>query len=256
MKRVFVLFVMSLLLFSCSSRSKVAYFLDAKNNKTETLRTYVSRLQPDDLLSIIVNSKSDELLSEFNRGLVSYQPISGTAINSSMIQTYLIDKEGYIIFPTIGKMKLGGLTREEAVKKLTDAVRQHITDATINLRILNFKVTVEGEVTRPGTYTINSERVTLLQALSLAGDLTIYGKRKNILVIREQDDKRVYKVVDITSTDFMNSEFYYLQQNDVVYVEPNKTRVNSSAVGPNTTAIISAISVLVAVVALIVNISR
>lgn len=258
MKKVFILFFASLLLFSCASREKVAYFLDAKNNKTETLKPYVSRLQPDDLLSIIVNSKSEELLGEFNRGLVSYQPSpAGLATGSpSTLQTYLIDKDGYIYFPTIGKTKLGGLTREEAVERLTEAIRQHITDATVNLRILNFKITVEGEVNRPGTYTINSERITLLQALSLAGDLTIYGKRNNILVIREQDDKRVYKVIDITSTDFMNSEYYYLNQNDVVYVEPNKTRVNSSAVGPNTTTIISAISVLVAMVALIVNISR
>lgn len=256
MKKVFILFFAGLLLSSCASREKVAYFLDAKNNKTETLKPYVSRLHPDDLLSIIVNSKSDELLSEFNRGLITYQPLRGATVTQSTLQTYLIDREGYIVYPTIGKIKLGGLTREEAVAKLTEAVRAHITDATINLRILNFKVTVEGEVNRPGTYTIDSERVTLLQALSLAGDLTIYGKRNNILVIREQDDKRIYKVVDITSTEFMNSEYYYLNQNDVVYVEPNKTRINSSAVGPNTTTIISAISVLVAMVALIVNISR
>ena len=100
---------------------------------------------------------------------------------------------------------------------------------------------------------MNSERVTLLQALSLAGDLTIYGKRKNILIIREQDGQRLYKVVDITSTDFMDSEYYYLNQNDIVYVEPNKTRINSSAVGPNVTTIISAISVLIAVAALVIR---
>ena len=141
----------------------------------------------------------------------------------------------------------------EAVEHLTNKIKPYITDATINLRILNFKVTVEGEVTRPGTYTVNSERVTLLQALSLAGDLTIYGKRKNILIIREQDGQRLYKVVDITSTDFMDSEYYYLNQNDIVYVEPNKTRINSSAVGPNVTTIISAISVLIAVVALVIR---
>ncbi|GET45662.1 polysaccharide biosynthesis/export family protein [Capnocytophaga felis] len=256
MKRVLILFCASFLLFSCASRDKVAYFTNAKNNKVETLKSYVSRLQPDDLLSIIVNSKSDELLSEFNRGLVTLQPSLGARVSQSMLQTYLIDKDGYIHYPTIGKIKLGGLTRQEAVDLLTNAIKPYITDATINLRILNFKITVEGEVNRPGTYTIESERITLLQALSLAGDLTIYGKRKNILIIREQDNQRVYKTVDITSTDFMNSEYYYLNQNDIVYVEPNKTRVNSSVVGPNTTTIISSISVLVAVVALIVNISR
>lgn len=253
MKKVLILFFASLFLFSCASRNKVAYFTNAKNNKVEPLKSYVSKLQPDDLLSIIVNSKSDELLSEFNRGLISYQPISGVTVSQTSIQTYLIDKDGYIVFPTLGKVKLGGLTREEAVEHLTNKIKPYITDATINLRILNFKVTVEGEVTRPGTYTVNSERVTLLQALSLAGDLTIYGKRKNILIIREQDGQRLYKVVDITSTDFMDSEYYYLNQNDIVYVEPNKTRINSSAVGPNVTTIISAISVLIAVAALVIR---
>ncbi|MDO4228277.1 MAG: polysaccharide biosynthesis/export family protein [Capnocytophaga sp.] len=253
MKKVSILFFVSLLLFSCASREKVVYFLNAKNDNTEALKPYVSKLQPDDLLGIVVNSKSDELLAEFNRGLVSFQPVMGTTVTQATLQTYLIDKDGYIYYPTIGKIKLGGLTREEAVERLTTAIKPYITDATINLRILNFKVTIEGEVTRPGTFTINSERVTLLHALSLAGDLTIYGKRKNILVIREQDNKRIYKFVDITSTDFMNSDFYYLQQNDIVYVEPNKTRVNSSVVGPNVTTIISAISVLIAVVALVVR---
>lgn len=253
MKKVSILFFLSLLLFSCAPREKVAYFVNAKNNNTEVLKPYVSRLQPDDLLGIVVNSKSDELLSAFNKGFVSFQPVVGATVTQATLQTYLIDKEGYIYYPTIGKIKLGGLTREEAVEHLTKAIKPYITDVTINLRILNFKVTVEGEVARPGTFTINSERVTLLQALSLAGDLTIYGKRKNILVIREQDDQRVYKFVDITSTDFMSSDFYYLQQNDVVYVEPNKTRVNSSVIGPNVTTIISAFSLLVAVAALVIR---
>ena len=116
---------------------------------------------------------------------------------------------------------------------------------------MNFKVSIQGEVNLPGTYPIASERLTLIEALSMAKDLTIYGKRDNILVIREINGVKSYNRVDITKSDFINSPFYYLSQNDVVYVEPNKTRVNSSAVGPNTSVIISAISILVSLSVLI-----
>lgn len=236
-----------LLLCSCSSRKKVVYFSDIEQQKTESLRPYEVRLQPDDLLSIIINSNSEELLSNFNK---STNP--GSTLTSS-IQTYLIDQEGYIVFPTIGSIKLAGLTKKEAIELLTDAIKPYITDATVNLKITNFKVTVQGEVLRPGTFTINSERVTLLQALSLAGDLTIYGKRDRVVVIREHNNQRTYNVVDLTASNFMDSDYYFLNQNDIVYVEPNKTRINSSVVGANTSTILSAISVLVAIIGLMLR---
>ena len=119
------------------------------------------------------------------------------------------------------------------------------------MRILNFKFSVLGEVKNPGSHTIPSERVTLLEALANAGDLTIYGKRDNILVIREKDGNKIYNRIDITKSDFINSEFYYLTQNDVVVVEPNKTRVNASAFGPNIGAIISATSLLISIIVLL-----
>jgi polysaccharide export outer membrane protein len=164
--------------------------------------------------------------------------------NQDGIKTYLIDAYGFIEFPVVGKIKLAGLSRSEAVTKLQTAVKEYITNPTINLRILNYKVTVLGEVLKPGSLKINSERITLLEAISQAGDLTIYGKRDNILVIRESDGKMTYNRVDITQADFINSPFYYLSQNDVVLVEPNKTKINSSVIGPNVTTIISALSLL------------
>lgn len=251
MKRILISFIFLIILSSCASRKNVVYLNQLKANKTEDINTYVTTLQPDDLLSIIVNSKASMLALDFNPSPVAFQSTTETLGSQQRIQTYLIDKDGFINFPEIGNIKLGGQTREEAITTLTDALKPHIADARINLRILNYKITVQGEVMRPGTFTVESERITLFQALSMAGDMTIYGKRKEVLVIREFDGKRTYTKIDLTDPNFINSDFYYLKQNDVVYVEPNKTRVNSSAVGPNLTVAISAISLLVTVFAVL-----
>jgi polysaccharide export outer membrane protein len=171
--------------------------------------------------------------------------------NQDGIKTYLIDTKGEIEFPVIGRIKLAGLTRTQAIDKLAEKIKPYITNPTINLRILNYKISVLGEVNKAGNYTINSERITLLEAIANAGDLTIYGRRDNILIIREKDGKKTYNRIDITKSDFINSDFYYLTQNDVVIVEPNKTRVNSSAFGPNITATISALSVIATIILLL-----
>lgn len=248
MKRTVLSFIILLLLTSCASRKNVVYLYQLEGNKTEDLNSYTTTLQPDDLLSIIVSSKADKLVEDFNLSAVRLQTDSETGAGQQRIQTYLIDKDGFISFPEIGKIKLAGLTREEALDTLTEVIKPYVADALINLRILNFKVTVQGEVARPGTFPINTERVTLFQALSMAGDMTIYGKRKEVLIIREFNDKRTYTKIDITNPDFINSDFYYLKQNDVVYVEPNKTQVNSSVIGRDLTLAISAASLLLSII--------
>lgn len=245
--------LVGILFTACAPREKLVYLVDIEHKETEITQKYEPKLQPDDVLSIIVNSNSPDLAARFNPGLVSFQSTSERGGGVQRLQSYLIDSEGYIVFPVIGKIKLGGLTTTEAVDVLTVALKPHLVDATINLRLMNFKVTVQGEVARPGTFTIESERVTLLQALSMAGDIALYGKRDNILIIREVDGKRTYNRVDITKPDFMDSEFYYLAPNDVIYVEPNKVRVNSSAVGPNLTFALSAISLLTTIIVIIIN---
>lgn len=248
MKKTVISFIVLLLLTSCASRKNVVYLNELEGDKTEDINPYITTLQPDDLLSIIVNSKAEELTKDFNLPTIRLQADSESAGGVGRIQTYLIDKDGFIEFPTIGKIKLGGLTREEAITALTDVIEPQITDATINLRILNFKVTVQGEVSRPGTFSVDTERITLLEALSKAGDMTIYGKRKDILIIREFNGKRTFTKIDITNPDFINSDFYYLKQNDVVYVEPNKTQVNSSVIGRDLTIAMSAISLLLTII--------
>lgn len=244
--------ILAMAMVSCASRKEMAYLqdADASQNKNEVVN-YEPKLQNDDLLSIIVSADQPELTIPFNMPQIqgNYQINE----NQDGIKTYLIDAYGYIEFPVVGKIKMAGLTRTEAINKLHDAVKEYITNPTINLRILNYKISVLGEVMRPGSFKIASERITFLEALSLSGDLTIYGKRNNILLIREVDGKMTYNRVDITKADFVNSPFYFLKQNDVLVVEPNATRRNSSAVGPNTTVVISSLSLLTTIIILLVK---
>lgn len=204
---------------------------------------YEPVLQPDDLLAIIVSTESAEIAAPFN-----LPEIQSADSDYRGLRTYLIDNSGYIDFPILGKVKLGGLTRSEANNKMVAAVSEYVKKPIINLRIVNYKISVLGEVNKPGSYNVVGERVTMLEAITLSGDLTIYGKRDNILVIREKDGKKTYNRVDVTKPDFLNSPFYYLSQNDVVYVEPNKTKVNSSVIGPDVYVLFSTLSLLITVV--------
>lgn len=240
--------------FSCASKKDVVYYQNIDNIESlENGNSYEIKIQPDDLLMIIVSAEDPEVAIPFNLTTVSVSNSvkPDIVIGQQTIQTYLVDRNGNIEFPVLGKLKIGGLTRTDALKLLQEKIGVYIKKPIVNLRIMNFKVSLQGEVNLPGTYPIVSERITLIEALSMAKDLTIYGKRNNILVIREVNGLKSYNRVDITKSDFINSSFYYLAQNDVVYVEPNKTRVNSSAVGPNTSVIISAISILVSLSVLI-----
>ena len=234
----------TLVLVSCASKKDIIYLQNADSVKSSNeFSNYEPKLQNDDLLSIIVSAEQPELTVPFNLPKIqgNYQLDS----NQENIKTYLIDTNGFIEFPVIGKIKLAGQTKTDAVKALENKIREYITNPAVNLRILNYKISVIGEVNKPGSYKISSERITLLEALSQAGDLTIYGKRNNLLVIREIDSKMTYNRIDITKADFINSDFYYLSQNDVIVVEPNKTKINSSVIGPNSSVIIATISLLI-----------
>jgi polysaccharide export outer membrane protein len=240
----------SLFIVSCASRKDVIYLQNIEEiDNIQGSLSYEPKLQKDDLLSIIVAADQPELTIPFN--LPQIQGNYQINQNQDGIKTYLIDIDGYIVFPVIGKVKLAGLTRSQAVVMLEDRIKEYINNPSVNLRILNYKFSVIGEVNNPGTFKIESERVTLLEALSQAGDLTIYGNRSNILVIREINGKKEYNRVNITKADFINSPYYYLTQNDVVMVEPNKTKVNSSVIGPNLTVTISALSLLTTVLLII-----
>ncbi|PXY45711.1 polysaccharide biosynthesis/export family protein [Flavobacterium hydrophilum] len=243
-----ILFILLFLFFSCASKKDIVYYQNIDRiNASQNITSYEVKIQPDDLLMIIVSAEDPEIAIPFNLTSVSMPNATNLLATTGQqtIQSYLVDRSGNIEFPVLGKLQVGGLTRTEVLQSLKDKIGIYIKNPIINLRIMNFKVSLQGEVNLPGTYTVASERITLIEALSMAKDLTIYGKRDNILVIREINGVKSYNRVNITEADFINSPFYYLTQNDVIYVEPNKTKINAAAVGPNTSVIISAISILI-----------
>lgn len=256
-----ITFLFVILLASCASRENLVYYqnIDRTNLKEKT-HSYEIKIQPDDLLMIIVSADDPVIALPFNLVSISI-PIPSTnklepAYGEHIMQLYLVDASGTIDFPVLGKLKVGGLTRSEVLKTLQDKIAVYIKNPIINLRIMNFKISVQGEVTLPGTYNVISERITLIEALTMAHDLTVYGLRNNILVIREIDGIKSYNRIDITQSDFINSPFYYLAQNDIVYVEPNKNKINGAAVGPNTGVVISLTSLLITLITLIITATK
>lgn len=239
-------------IWSCGQQKKIAYYQNVDSFKDLSGTQYESKIQPDDLLMIIVSAPDPEAAAPFNLSAESVATPTTQSLTMSQRQhmLYLVDKNGSIEFPILGTIDLMGKTKNEAITVLKDKLLQYIKNPIINIRVMNYKVSVQGEVTRPGTYPITSERITLMEAISLAGDLTIYGKRQNVLIIREVDGKKIIGRVDLTKSDFMNSPFYYLVQNDVVYVEPNSAKSNSSTFNQNIPVWVSLSSVLISLVLL------
>ena len=246
------------LLFSCKSSKEIVYYQNIDNlSPSEKINSYEIKFQPDDLLTIIVSADDPESAIPFNMSTISVPAMgSNSLVGQQSLQTYLVDNDGFIDFPVLGKLKVGGLSRSELMKLLETRMSSYIKNPIINLRRINFKISVQGEVTAPGTYTFNSDRVTLIEAISMARDLTIYGKRNNILIIREVNGVKTFNRIDITKADFINSPFYYLYQNDVIYVEPNKTKINGAVIGSNTGVIISITSLLLTIIGIVVSTAK
>ncbi len=248
-------FLTGLILFqSCTSKKKVVYFSSAeKINSTDSNRNYTPVLRTDDFLSINVMALDIDAVKPFNLPVYSNNPNNSTYTSGvPAAQGYLIDASGNIDFPVIGRVQLAGLNRMQATDLLKEKLKAYLPDPIVHIRILNFKITVLGEVRNPGSFSIPNERITLPEALGLAGDLNITGRRKNVLVIRDVDGKKTETRIDLTSKELFSSPVYYLNQNDIIYVEPNRARVNSSVVNPaNAGIVISAVSLIVTVLALI-----
>lgn len=243
---------------SCASPEKVLYLQDVDQYKQQEIdEVYEVRIHKDDLLAIMVNSKNPELALPFNMPMVTYQ--LGTnmgAAGQQRVLGYLVDSEGNIDFPILGKLRVDGLTRLQLTELIKNKLIEEdlIRDPIVTVQMLNFKISVMGEVARPGSFTITSDRVTLLEALSMAGDLTIYGKRDRVAVIREVEGKRTILYHDLRSADLFRSPCYYLQQNDIVYVEPNRAKIGQSEINQNNSVGVwlSALSVLTSIVSIII----
>lgn len=238
-----------LLITSCVSREKIVYFQGDENEVDSVITQYSPKIQPDDLLVITVSARDEITSTPFNQ-VNSFSQSQ----RDERLQTYLVDAEGNIEFPVLGKLKLGGLTRIEAISYIKGKLSEYILDPGVEIKITNFKVTVLGEVNKPGTFNLSNERITVLEALGLAGDLTINGVRQNVMVVREKEGKRETFRLDLTSNEMFNSPAYFLTQNDVVYVEPNKPMINSSNYSRNTSIIIAVAGLAISVISLLIRI--
>lgn len=215
---------------SCSQKKDIAYYQNFEQMGALPSNSFESKIQPDDLLMIVVSTPDPEAAAPFNLETISVPTALGQTNQAQrQQQLYLVDTNGVIQFPVLGEIKVGEQTKSEVINVIKGKLKKYINDAIVNMRIVNFKVTVQGEVARPGSFTIASERLTLPEALSLAGDLTIYGKRDNIILVREVNNKKTFNKIDITKADFINSPYYYLSQNDLIYVEPNKAKSRTAS---------------------------
>lgn len=252
---------------ACSTPKDVVYFQGIDTLAPEQLskmsQTYSTKLTYDDLLSITVTAWDPAAVTPFNPPTFAYsiegeQPVFA----SQSMYTYLIDKEGYINFPVLGKIKAAGLTKQELATKMEDMISKYVEKPLVNIQLLNFKVTLMGELNRPGSYSVKNDRVTILDVIGMAGDLPLTANRKNILVIRESNGQKEIHRLDITDPAIFESPCFYLKQNDVVYVEPIKikqrARTNSDRQFTMSllSTLISSVSIISSMVITIVNLNR
>ena len=253
---------LTLLFASCNSQKRIWYLQDAAEFTPEQIAEQGQiRIQPLDRLTIVVNSKDPELALPFNSatGYTALTPSATSSISSgSSLQVRTVDEQGRLVMPIIGELEVKGLTRHDLATLIADKIREggYINDATVNVQFADMKISVLGEVSRPGSYTITHDKVTIFDALALAGDLTIYGQRSDVMVYREVEGRRTVTFLDLTSKDIFQSPAFYIQQNDAIYVKPNKYRAQAGEINQNRSFYISLISTAIAVATLIVTITK
>ncbi|MBP5713830.1 MAG: polysaccharide biosynthesis/export family protein [Prevotella sp.] len=236
-----ILSFVTALLVACSTPKNFNYFQDLKDGDLITNTTDGTiRLYPQDMVNIIVKSKDPGMAALFNKGLNTNMS-GGQAAGAPYVTGYTIDPDGTIDFPVLGKITIGGMTRHEAVQTIQNKLREEqLKDAIVTIEFLNLNYTVTGEVQRPGVFSIGKDRMTLIEALGNAGDLTVFGKRDSVMVVRQQgNDRKVYNLSMNSARDLMTSEAFYVKQNDIIYVKANNTKARQSLTAGNETRSIS-----------------
>ena len=258
-KPVFVLCIF-MLLFSCKTPKDVTYLQDIDKLTKEQLaamsQVYSATICEDDLLTITVTAQDPRVVVPFNPPTFAFSSQGETGVNTQQqLQTYLVDKEGKINFPVLGRIQAANLSKHELSMFLQDEIGKYVKDVMVNIQIINYKISVIGEVNRPGSLNIRNDRVSILDAIAQSGDLTINGNRKNILITRNNNGTPEIGRIDLTDPSVFASPYYYLQQNDVIYVEPNdakKRNANYSSAQQYTLTIVSTIMTGVSVVSTII----
>lgn len=244
---------MGMMLFaSCGPSQELAYFKEApRNEEAEQDGQFSKGIQTNDLLYIYVESRAPEATVRFNQETNKIAIDGGVVMNpgGSAVTGYLVNNEGDIIFPVLGRLHVLGKTHAQLAAEIEQKLvsEGHILDATVTVKLMNFKVSVLGEVRQPGQIEASGERLTIFEALSMVGDMTIYGQRHNVTVVREENGNRIVGEIDLTSKDVFDSPYYYLHQNDVVYVEPNMKQKRNAERDPMTLSYISSVVSIVSV---------
>lgn len=238
LKSIFVFCVVTVLLSSCYHSKEISYFQDFEKYRqgqaiVNTPENYQIKIRPDDELRIIVSAAMNpEAAAPFNLSpVISQSPSSSSVANSATYQSYLVDESGFVTIPSLGKVKVAGFTVEQAKAEVESKLKVYIKDPIVTLRLLSFRITVLGEVNSPGTQYYDRQKVTILDAVSQARDLSIFARRDDIRLIRDTDGKKEYYVYDLTKSDFMSSPYFYLKPNDLIYVVPNKERQGDAVMG-------------------------
>ena len=271
--KILLIFIFPAFFFSCMTVPKdIAYFQDLETNRQNMQMisdpaAYEPVIKKFDELLITVTAPvlDQEIVAQFNPPMISFLTPGESAVQQSpTIQTYIVDHEGAINYPVIGRISLAGLTKSQAIESIRKSVSDHVKNPVVILKIISFKVTVLGEVLKPGPVPVTQDKISILDAIGAAGDLTIYGNRKNVLLIRENNNgSSEYIRFDLTSSDLFTSPYYYLQQDDKIIVEPNRTRQLESKYGTADgyklsifSMVFSAVSIIASTTVAIISLNR
>lgn len=264
MKKYSFLFasVILVLLCSCGSTKNIAYLQNSDEIDFEQSKyLYDAKIMPKDILTITVTTVNPDAAVPFNLTVpTTLSQNQRSTYNASLLQTYLVDNDGQIEFPIVGVINVGGLTKSDCEKLILSKIKPYLNEnerPVVTVRMSNYKISVLGEVASPGMFTVGNEKINILEALAQAGDLTIYGVRTNVKLIREDaSGKKEIHTIDLNDANLINSPYYYLQQNDIVYVEPNKVKSRNSGVGATTSLWLTGTSILISLASLLYSILK
>ena len=265
MKKLSLFFTVSLVLAffsSCGSVKNIAYIQNSDSvNYDRSQYLYDAKIMPKDELTISVNTTNPEVSLPFNLLMQNaYQQGRTLSTTGGTLMPYLVDTEGSINFPIIGRLQVAGLTKRQCERMIQDKIRPYLAESEnpiVTVRMSSYSISVLGEVARPGSYMVSREEINILEALAQAGDLTIYGVRDRVKLIRKNaSGRKEIHTLNLNDANIVNSPYFYLQQNDVIYVTPNKAKASSSDIGQATTLTFSALSILISITSLIVNITK
>ena len=251
MKSKYFTLLLVLVITSCATKKEILYLQDAEGTSTSEIKFQYTTIQPNDILKIDIETLVPEAAVPYNKS--GSGQIQRSSLQLLQLEGYLVSNEGTITFPILGEISLLNLTTVDAEELIKEQLTSggHLRNPKVNVRIINAKVTILGEVRVPGTYSFTEQNITLLQALGYAGDLTINGKREDIILTRDQDGIKTITHIDLTNTEFMNSEFFYIKPNDTIIVNPNNPKVKSAGYIGNLGTLLGVTSILISSILLL-----